>query len=87
VVSIGDDWVLATDGSRIPVETVVSRMRDLGWSRKQAESRPVDFGLNALGGDSAAKRAGYDSLSPVKVQAVMQFYGVVYEEARDYLKV
>lgn len=80
------EWVQADDGSRIPRETVESRMSALGWSREKAERTPIRPKLSANGEEGVAKRAREDGLVPSKVQLTMRENGVTYEDARDYLK-
>jgi hypothetical protein len=79
------EWVEASDGSRIPRETVISRMDQLGWNRDRSERTPIRPKLTAEGEAAIAKRARDEGLVPSKVQLTMRQYGVSYEEARDYL--
>ncbi len=79
------EWLEADDGSRIPRETVISRMEQLGWTRAQAERTPIRSPLTAEGAEAVAKRARDEGLVPSKVQQTMRQYGVSYDEARDYL--
>lgn len=79
------EWVEAEDGSRIPRETVLSRMNGLGWTRERAERTPINSKLNAAGDEPVADRAGKEQVVPSAVQARMRNQGVSYEEARDHV--